>query len=222
MRVRPINWGKGRTVCGIRMVEDRRLVFDLRRKWSPYASKGSKLMEASRPSFMFVQALNKTKGSAHTAGHTTKKMLTTLLEGCGCFGASSCASKSSTMTVLDEHHVVGSYATKQLHQRVDKPRSMDQTSTVTTNYPEVPYEVVRCLLCCYESPVLANYAAPEGTFSLEWHGTCGGSVFSLLDDRYLLFHPMNATDSDHFQRHISYRILVPPNLDQSFVFVKAL
>ncbi|KAH7983650.1 hypothetical protein HPB52_013303 [Rhipicephalus sanguineus] len=170
MRVRPMVGCEAGTVCAVRIVDNRRLVFDPRRRWSPYASMGSKLAEPSRPSFAYVQALDETKGNAHTTERTAKEMLTTLLEGFGCFGAGDGASKASTMPVLQERAGVVSLAVKELHQRVDKLRYMDQTCTVVADYLEA-HEVVRRFLCPNGPPVLAKDGAAEGILDLERHGT---------------------------------------------------
>ncbi|KAL1425680.1 hypothetical protein MTO96_018859 [Rhipicephalus appendiculatus] len=147
MRVRPMDGRVAGTVCAVRMADDRRLVFDPRRRRSPWASMGSKLAEASRPSFLFVQALDETKGNARAVEHATKEMPTTLLEGCGFFGAAAGASKAFTMPVSEERHGAFSLTMKELHQRVDRLRSMSQTCTDVADILEGHNEVVRRLLC---------------------------------------------------------------------------
>ncbi|KAL1439366.1 hypothetical protein MTO96_010379 [Rhipicephalus appendiculatus] len=220
MRVHPMDGREAGTVCAVRMVDDRRLVFDPRRRWSPYASVGSKLAKASRRSFMFVQALDETKSNAHTAERTTKEMLTTLLESCGCFGEADGVSKASTAPVLEDGPGAVSLTIKELHQHVETPRSVRQTCTAVADYLEAHNKVARRLLSPNGSPVLVNDGAAEGIFSLERNGTYSGNVVRHVEDRCLFLHPKAETESDHFHGQLAYRSLVTPNRDESFMFVK--
>ncbi|KAH7938685.1 hypothetical protein HPB51_028797 [Rhipicephalus microplus] len=147
---------------------------------------------------------------------TSKEMLMTLLEGYSCFGSVAGASKASTRPVLEECPGVVYVTIKELHQYVDRLRSMGPTSTVVADPLEVHHEAVWRFLCPIGSPVSARGCSAGGIFSLEKRGTC------LLYNRYLLFNPIIETKSDYFHRQLAYQNLVAPNRDQRFVFVKAL
>ncbi|KAL3185298.1 hypothetical protein MRX96_031155 [Rhipicephalus microplus] len=125
MRVRPMDGSEAGTVWAVRMADNRCLVYcPRRRSGSPSVSIGSKLAEASRPSFVFVQVPVETKGNARNVEHTTKEMLTMLCESFRYFGTAASASKAYTMPVLEEHPGAISLTIKELHERVDKLRSI--------------------------------------------------------------------------------------------------
>ncbi|KAL3244024.1 hypothetical protein MRX96_019599 [Rhipicephalus microplus] len=218
MRVRPMVGQVAGTMCAVPREDDRRQVFDPRWKRSCSASMGSKPAESSRPSLVFIQALDE-KGKARAVERTSKK---TLFECFSIFGAVAGAIKAPSMPVLEERPGVVCVTMKELHQRVDRYRSMGLICTVVANYLEVHHGVVRRLLSSIGSPVFARDCSAGGTFSLNSHGTCTGNVVRLLDNWCFLFNPMDKTEYGHFHRNLFFRSLVASKQDQKFVFVKAL
>ncbi|KAL3193441.1 hypothetical protein MRX96_016803 [Rhipicephalus microplus] len=120
MRVHPMVGREAGTMCAVPREDDRRLVFDSRWRRNYSASMGSKPAESSGPSFVFIQALYE-KGNARTVKRTT---LETLFEGFSVFGAAGGASKASTRPVLEERSGAVGVTMKELHQRVDRYRSV--------------------------------------------------------------------------------------------------
>ncbi|KAL3186595.1 hypothetical protein MRX96_027406 [Rhipicephalus microplus] len=206
------------TMCAVPREDDQRLVFDPRWRRSHSASMGSKPGDSSRPSLVFIQALEE-KGNARAVECTTKK---TLFECFSIFGAAAGAIKAPSMPVLEERPEVVCVTMKELHQRVDRYRSMGLICTVVADYLEVHHGVVRRLLSSIGLPVFARDGSPGGIFSLNSHGTYIGKVVRLLDNWFLLFDSMDKTEYGHFHRQLFSRSLVVPKQDQNFMFLKAL
>ncbi|KAL3244787.1 hypothetical protein MRX96_018590 [Rhipicephalus microplus] len=158
MRVCPMVGREAGTMCAVPREEDRRLVFDPRWRRSCFASMGSKPAESSRPSFVFIQALYE-KGSARAVKRTTKE---TLFEGFSVFGAAGGASKASTRPVLKKRPGVVGVTMKELHQRVDRYRSVGLVCTVVADYLEVHHGVIRRLLFSNGSSVFARDSSAGG------------------------------------------------------------
>ncbi|KAH8019142.1 hypothetical protein HPB51_016880 [Rhipicephalus microplus] len=179
---------------------------------------GSKLYESSRRSFVFIQALYE-KDNARAVERTTKE---TLFEGFSVFGAAGGACKASTRPVFKERPGAVSVTMKELHQRVDRYRSVGLVCTVVADYLEVLHGVIRRLLSSIGLSVFARDSSAGGVFSLNSHGTCGGNVVRLLDNVCLLFNPMDKTEYCYLHRQLFFRSLVASKEDQNFMFVKAL
>ncbi|KAH8018510.1 hypothetical protein HPB51_008209 [Rhipicephalus microplus] len=221
MRVRLMDGRVAGTIRVLPISDDRRLVFDPRLRQSRSPSMGTKPAGSSRPSFIFMQALDE-KGSTRAIKPTPKEMLITLLEGFSCFGTVAGASDASTRPVLEERPGVVCVMMKELHQCVNRFRSMGQTCTVVADPFEVHQEKVLRLLCPIAPPISARGCSAGSIFSLKRHGTCTGFVVRLLYNWYLLFIPKSETESDYFHGQLAYRNLVAPKRDQSFVFFEAL
>ncbi|KAH8018683.1 hypothetical protein HPB51_010510 [Rhipicephalus microplus] len=204
------------TMCDVPREDDRRLVFDPRWRRSYSASMGSKPAESSRPSFVFIQALYE-KGSARAVERTT---IETLFEGFSVFGAAGGANKASTRPVLEERPGVVGITMKELHQRVDRYRSVCLVCTVVADYFEVHHGVIRRLLSSIGSSVFARDSSAGGISHLKSHATCTGNVVRLLDNWCLLFNLMDKTEYGHFLRQLFFRSLVASKQDQNFMFVK--
>ncbi|KAH8018229.1 hypothetical protein HPB51_000473 [Rhipicephalus microplus] len=218
MRVCPVGGREAGTMSPVPRENDRRLVFDPRWRRSYSASMGTKPAESSRPSFVFIQAPYE-KGNAHAVERTTKK---TLFEGLNVFGAAGRAGKTSTRPVLEERPGAVGVTMKELHQRVDRYRSVGLICTVVGDYLKVHQWVVGRLLSSVGSAVFARDSSAGGIFSLSSDETCTGNVVRLLNNLCLLFHPMNKTEYGHFHRQLFFRTLVASKQNQNFMFVKAL
>ncbi|KAH8018703.1 hypothetical protein HPB51_010535 [Rhipicephalus microplus] len=213
MRVRPMVGREAGTMCAVPREDDRRLVFDPRWRRRRSASMGSKPAESSRPSFVFIQALDE-KCNARAIERTTKE---TLFEGFNSFGAAGGAGKASTRPVFEECPGAVGVTMKELHQRADRYRSMDHNCMVVADYLEVHHGVVGCLLSSIGSAVFARNVSAGGLFSSERHMTCIGYGVRFVGNRCT----MPETESDYFYGQLGYRSL-KANRDQSFVIVKTL
>ncbi|KAL3186574.1 hypothetical protein MRX96_027387 [Rhipicephalus microplus] len=146
------------TTCAVPREDDRRLVFDPRWKRRRSAFIGSRPAESSRPIFVSIQARNKKK-NARAVEHATKK---TLFEGFSIFGRAGGSRKVSTMPVLEEHPEAVGVTMKELHQRVNRYRSMGHTCVVVADYLEVHHGVVRRLISSIGSAVFVMNVSAGG------------------------------------------------------------
>lgn len=155
VRVRPHSEREAETASIVRVVDDRCLVFDPKAEAEPFYFQGQRacggLIKPNKDqTFMFDQVFDENKDNDYVFEHTTKEMLTTLLEGCNCsvfaYGATG-AGKTFTMLGSEECPGVVSLTASELYRRVDKLRSEGQSCDVAVAYLEVYNEVVRDLLC---------------------------------------------------------------------------
>ncbi|KAL3226011.1 hypothetical protein MRX96_025230 [Rhipicephalus microplus] len=153
--------------------------------------------------FMFVKALDEIKGNAYTIECTTKEMLTTLLGGFYFSGAAGGADQSTTMPVLKDRPGVVCVTMRELHQRVDRYRSMHLNCTVVADYLELHHGVVRRLLFSIGSAVFARNVSAGGLFSPEWQLTCIGCGVRFADNQCTT----PETKSDYFYGQLGYRSL---------------
>ncbi|KAH8019200.1 hypothetical protein HPB51_018141 [Rhipicephalus microplus] len=209
------------TMWAVREADNRCLVFDHRRSRSPSVSIGSKLAEASTPSFVFLQALDEATGNSHAFERITKKMPKTLFKGCRSFGTSADASRASIIAALEEDPGAVSLTGKRLNQRVYRLRSLGHTCTAVAVYLEVHNEVVRCLIYPTGSSFFVWDGSAYDIFSLEMHAACTGSVVHPVDDRCLLSHHKAETESDHCHEQLTCRSFATAKRDQNSMF-KAL
>ncbi|KAL3207121.1 hypothetical protein MRX96_010439 [Rhipicephalus microplus] len=144
---------------------------------------GSKLDESSTRSFVFIQALYE-KGNARAVERTTKE---TLFESFSVFWAAGGASKASTRPVFEERSGAVGVTMKELHQRVDRYRSVGLICTAVADYLEVLHGVIRRLLSSLGSSVFAGNVSAGGLFSPERHMTCIGYGVRFAD-RQLVHH----------------------------------
>ncbi|XP_050047757.1 uncharacterized protein [Dermacentor andersoni] len=156
VRVRPLGDREAETSSIIRVVDDRCLVFDPKAEAEPFYFQGQQVCAPGlvKPNkdqtFMFDQVFDDTKDNQYVYEHTTKDMLTTLLEGCNCcvfaYGPTG-AGKTHTMLGSEECPGVITLTVGELYRQVEKLRSEGQTCDVAVAYMEVYNEVVRDLLC---------------------------------------------------------------------------
>ncbi|XP_049511418.1 kinesin-like protein KIF18B [Dermacentor silvarum] len=156
VRVRPLRDREAETSSIIRVVDDRCLVFDPKAEAEPFYFQGQQVCAPGlvKPNkdqtFMFDQVFDDTKDNQYVFEHTTKDMLTTLLEGCNCcvfaYGPTG-AGKTYTMLGSEECPGVITLTVGELYRLVEKLRSEGQTCDVAVAYMEVYNEVVRDLLC---------------------------------------------------------------------------
>ncbi|KAL3186592.1 hypothetical protein MRX96_027404 [Rhipicephalus microplus] len=131
-------------------------------------------------------------------------MKETPFEGLSVFGAAGRAGKTSTRPVLEERPGAVGVMMKELHQRVDRYRSVGLICMVVADYLEVHHGVIRRLLSSIGSSVFARDSSAGGIFSLKSHGTCTDNVVRLLDNWCLQFNPMNKTKYGHFHRQLFF------------------
>lgn len=155
VRVRPLSERESETSSIVRVVDNRCLVFDPKAEAEPFYFQGQRacggLVKPNKDqTFMFDQVFDEDKDNEFVFEHTTKEMLTTLLDGCNCsvfaYGATG-AGKTFTMLGSEECPGVVSLTASELYRRVDKLRSEGQSCDVAVAYLEVYNEVVRDLLC---------------------------------------------------------------------------
>ncbi|KAL3244048.1 hypothetical protein MRX96_019617 [Rhipicephalus microplus] len=158
MRVRPMVGRVAGTMRAVPKEDDRCQVFDPRWRRSCSASMGSKPAESSRPSLVFIHALDET-GNARAVERTTIEIL---FEGFSVFWEAGGAIKAPSMPVLEERPGVVCVMVKELHQWVDRLPSMGQTCAVSADYLEVHQGLVRRLISSTELVVFAMNVSAGG------------------------------------------------------------
>ncbi|KAL3186575.1 hypothetical protein MRX96_027388 [Rhipicephalus microplus] len=218
MRVCPVGGREAGTMSPVPRENDRRLVFDPRWRRSYSASMGTKPAESSRPSFVFIQAPYE-KGNAHAVERTTKK---TLFEGLNVFGAAGRAGKTSTRPVLEERPGAVGVTMKELHQRVDRYRSVGLICTVVGDYLKVHQWVVGRLLSSVGSAVFARDSSAGGHLQPEQRRNMHRQRCSPPQQ---LVPPVPPHEQDRVRPlppTAFFRTLVASKQNQNFMFVKAL